>query len=461
MITEIVTKIDDMMYTWVLLFLLSAAGIYFSVQTGFIQLRRFPDAIRGLSKKNEENKAITPFRALMVSTASRVGIGNIAGVSTAIALGGAGSVFWMWLLAILGGASSFIESTLGQIYKVRDGDVFRGGPSYYIEKGLHSRTWATVFAVCLVLTCGYGGNALQAFNIMDAIKYYIPNAQWMPMAVGVLLAVLSAIAIHGGSYRISRISSTIVPIMAGLYLLMSLAVVVLHLDAIPGIITAIFTKAFDFKAIGGGFTGSCMVYGIKRGLFSNEAGMGSAPNATSSAVVAHPVTQGLASVVSVFIDTILICTATAFILLLYGSDNTEQLKGVPYVQQALASQFGAAGIAFLTVSIFLFAFTSIIGNYFYAENGLRYITRNEKLLLVFRASVIGVVFLGAQMSFELAWGLADIFMGCMTVINLTAIFLLRKPAFACMEDYQMQRNAGKEPVFHAKNVGIDDAECWQ
>lgn len=460
MMTEMITQLDDFMYTWVLLFLLSAAGIYFSVRTGFIQLRRFPDAVRELFRKPIGDKTITPFRALMVSTASRVGIGNIAGVSTAIALGGAGSVFWMWLLAILGSASSFMESTLGQLYKVKDGDVYRGGPSYYIEKGLHSRRWGMVFAVCLVLTCGYGGNALQAFNIMDAVKYYIPKVDWMPAVVGILLAALSAVAIHGGSYRISRISSAIVPVMAGVYLLMSLTIVVLHLDAIPGVIFSIFAQAFDFHAIAGGFTGSCMVYGIKRGLFSNEAGMGSAPNATSSAIVSHPVKQGLASVVSVFIDTILICTATAFILLLYGSENVEQLKGVPYVQQALASQFGDAGIAVLTISIFLFAFTSIIGNYFYAENGLRYITKNKTLLLLFRISVIAMVFLGAQMSFEVAWGLADIFMGCMTVINLTAIFLLRGKTFACLKDYEEQKAVGDDPVFHAYAVGISDVECW-
>lgn len=460
MLTQWVSQLDDWMYTWILMFLLTGAGAYFFIRTGFVQLRRFPDALRALAQKPKGEKQITPFRALMVSTASRVGIGNIAGVSTAIALGGAGSVFWMWLLAILGGASSFMESTLGQLYKVRDGDVCRGGPSYYIDKGLHSKTWAKVFGIFLVLTCGFGGNALQAYNIMDALRYYVPASLGMKLAVGLVLTVLCIATISGGSYRISRISSVIVPVMAGLYLLLSLTVVALHIQELPGLFREIFRQAFDFQAIFGGFTGSCMVYGMKRGLFSNEAGMGSAPNATSSAETDHPVSQGLSSVVSVFIDTILICTATALILLIYDGGGNAALKGVPYVQQALASQFGQAGIAFLTLAIFLFAFTSIIGNYFYAENGLRYLTRNPKLLKLFRSSVFIMVFFGAQMSFELAWGLADVFMGCMTIINLIAVFRLRKQVYTCLENYEQQRKAGLSPVFRAKDTDIAGTECW-
>ena len=420
----------------------------------------FSEAVRTLKVKHEKGMGITPFHALMISTASRVGIGNISGVSTAIALGGAGAVFWMWMLAVLGGASSFVETVLGQMYKVKDGELFRGGPSYYIKQGMGKPWLGVLFSVFLVLTCAYGANALQAYNIMDSLQYY-ELGNHMPVFVGIILTILTMIAVTGGSKRISKFSAIIVPIMAGLYLAMTLVMILSHIREVPHMVVHIFQDAFHFREIMGGFSGSCIVYGVKRGLFSNEAGMGSAPNAASSAITSHPVKQGLVSVVSVFLDTIVICSATAFMLLLSGVQGTERLKGMPFVQQAIQVQFGQWGVHVLTLSIFFFAFTSIIGNYYYAENGLRFITKNPICLKIFRLTVIGVVFFGAQMDFIVAWGLADIFMGCMALVNLAAIFSLKEPALQCMKDYEQQRKTGRNPVFLANKIGIENVECWK
>ncbi len=466
-LNDFLTSMNDFMYTYLLLFLLIGADVYFTFRTRFVQLRLLKNAFKVIGEKpqgDNSEKEVSSFQALMISTASRVGTGNIAGIATAIATGGPGAVFWMWIMALLGGASSFIESTLAQVYKVRDGENFRGGPSYYMEKALKKRWMGILFSILLILCFAYGFNGLQSFNISSAFSYYIPNYEdsIFPMIVGLLLAIATAFIIFGGVHRIGFISSVIVPIMAITYLLIGIYVVVFNITELPHIFGIIFKGAFDAKAIFGGFAGSAVVIGIKRGLFSNEAGMGSAPNASASASVSHPVKQGLVQIISVFIDTFLICTTTAMILLFSGVEGVAgTLDGIPYVQEAISANVGKWGIHFLTFSILAFAFSSVIGNYYYAESNILFIKNNKTVLFIFRISCLVAVFFGAQADFSLAWNIADITMGLMATVNIIAIVLLGNIAVKVLRDYEKQLKAGKNPVFHAKDVGIEHAECWE
>ena len=386
MFNNLLASLNDFLYSYILIFLLVAAGIYFSIRTKFVQFRLISDAIKALKEKAEKNdngKSVSSFQALMISTASRVGTGNIAGIATAIVAGGPGAVFWMWVMAIVGGASAFVESTLAQVYKVKDGKEFRGGPSYYIERALGKRWLGVLFSILLIACFAYGFNGLQTYNMSSALEYYIPNYSdtILPAVVGLLIAAATAFVIFGGVHRIGFISSVIVPIMAGIYILMGIFITLTNLDRVLEMFSLIFEGAFDFRAIFGGFAGSTVLIGIKRGLFSNEAGMGSAPNASATATVSHPVKQGMVQVLSVFIDTLMICTTTAFILLLSGVTGIpEKLDGIPYVQAAISANVGSLGIHFITFSIFAFAFTSLIGNYYYAESNILFIKNNRILL---------------------------------------------------------------------------------
>ena len=386
MLNNILSAVNDWMYTYLLLFLLVGTGIYFTIRTRFVQLRLLKESFHVLKEKaGEENgkKQVSSFQALMISTASRVGTGNIAGIATAIAAGGAGAVFWMWLMAVIGGASAFIESTLAQVYKVKDKEEFRGGPSYYMEKALGKRWLGILFSVLLIICFAYGFNGLQSFNMSSSLEYYIPGYSdtVYPMLVGLILAVGTAFVIFGGVHRIGFITSVLVPIMAGAYLLIGLYTVITNITELPKVFSMIFSQAFDFKAFAGGMAGSAVVIGIKRGLFSNEAGMGSAPNASASASVSHPAKQGMVQVLSVFIDTLLICSATAMMLLLSGvQGESGVLDGIPFVQKAISANVGNWGIHFITLSIFAFAFSSLIGNYYYAESNILFIKNNKKLL---------------------------------------------------------------------------------
>ena len=466
MLNEVLTAINDFMYTYPLLLLLVGADIYFTIRTRFVQVRLLKNSIQVIGEKaQEENgkKQVSSFQALMISTASRVGTGNIAGIATAIAVGGPGSVFWMWLMALLGGASAFIESTLAQIYKVRDGEEFRGGPSYYMEKALKKRWLGILFSILLIICFAYGFNGLQSFNMSSALAYYIPNYSdsIFPVVVGFLLALATAFVIFGGVHRIGFISSIIVPVMAGCYLLMGLVTIILNITDMPHVFALIFKNAFDFQAIFGGLAGSAVVIGIKRGLFSNEAGMGSAPNASASASVSHPAKQGLVQVLSVFIDTLLICSATAMMLLLSGVEGVPgTLDGIPFVQKAISANVGNWGIHFITFSIFAFAFSSLIGNYYYAESNILFIKNNKILLFVFRITCLLAVFFGAQADFSVIWNIADITMGCMATVNIIAILLLGNIAIKVLKDYEKQLKSGKDPEFHAKKVGIENTDCW-
>lgn len=458
---DILTKMNDIMYTYILIILLVGSGVYFTIRTKGVQFRLFKDGMKAImepkAREEEGKKKVSSFQALMISTASRVGTGNIAGIATAIATGGPGAVFWMWLMALLGGASAFVESTLAQTYKVRENGQFRGGPSYYMEKALGKRWMGVLFSVLLIICFAYGFNGLQAYNMSSALEYYIAdysNTIW-PKAVGLVLAVLTGLIIWGGTHRIGVISSVLVPGMASVYIIMGLVTMIMNITELPGVIAMIVKDAFDVKSIMGGFAGSAVVVGIKRGLFSNEAGMGSAPNASASADVEHPVKQGLVQVISVFIDTILICSSTAFMLLLSDVKGVKDvLDGIPFVQAAISNNVGEWGIHFITVAIFAFAFTSVIGNYCYAESNILFIKNNKVVLFVFRVTCLLAVFLGAQADFKLVWNIADITMGFMAIVNIIAIFMLSKVAFKVLAHYEQQRKEGKNPVFYEDEVGI-------
>ncbi|MDO4182874.1 MAG: alanine/glycine:cation symporter family protein [Coriobacteriia bacterium] len=470
MLVNLTGEIDTIMYTYILVILLVVAGVYFTIRTKGVQIRYFVDMFKHITEKKhvkEGEKAVSSFQAMMVSTASRVGTGNIAGVATAIAMGGPGAIFWMWLMAIFGAASAFVESTLAQTWKVKNKDgSFRGGPAYYIEQVLHQRWLGIIFAISLILCFAFGFNGLQAYNTASSLEHYFPDyaTNGMAVGVGVFLAALTAFTIFGGSSRISTITSVVVPVMAIIYILLALVATITNVGSLPSVFGYIFQNAFDFQSIFGGFAGSCVMLGIKRGLFSNEAGMGSAPNAAAAASVSHPVKQGLIQSLSVYIDTLLLCTCSAMMVMVFYVQDpaiATALNGIPLVQAAVNNSFGEIGIHVVTFAIWCFAFSSIIGNYFYAESNFIFITKNKMALFIFRLVCVVVVFVGACNSFDLAWNLADIFMGLMAIINLIVIIILGKWAFKLLDDYSAQRKAGKDPVFVASNIeGLPQTECW-
>ena len=448
---------SNFLYSTILIALLSVTGLYFTIRTRGVQLRLLREALRVIAEPKADHKGVSSFQALMISTASRVGTGNIAGVATAIASGGPGAIFWMWLMAIIGGASAFVESTLAQVYKVKVGDEFRGGPAYYIQYGLGRRWLGVVFALLLILCFGFGFNGLQSFNAAQAFTFYLGanfESRHFDLLIGFILAGMTAFVIFGGVHRISFISSVVVPVMAVGYLGLGAWIILRNLTILPQALAMIFQAAFDWQAIFSGFAGSCIAYGVKRGLFSNEAGMGSAPNAAATANVSHPAKQGLVQMMSVFIDTLLICSTTALILLLSGVPGSEALSGMPFVQSAVYQQAGYLGIHFITFSILTFAFSSIIGNYYYAESNLLFIKESKPLLALFRLSVVLMVFLSASASFDFIWNLADVLMGLMALVNIVAILWLGRVALAVLADYTRQKDAGLDPVFRAKDVHL-------
>ncbi len=467
LLVSITGTINDFMYTYILVFLLVGTGIYFTIRTKGVQFRYLKDMFTVLTEKKHVagGKSVSAFQALMVSTASRVGTGNIAGIATAIALGGPGAVFWMWLMALIGGASAFVESTLAQMYKVRGKDgEFRGGPAYYIQQAIGKRWLGIVFALALIVCFAYGFNALQSYNMSSALEYYIPGyaETKAPLALAIVLSALTAFVIFGGTHRVSFLSSIIVPIMALAYIALALFVTITHLGDIPAVFSLVFASAFDFQSITGGFAGSVVVIGIKRGLFSNEAGMGSAPNAAAAASVSHPCKQGLAQTLSVFIDTLVICTCSAMmVLVFFVNGDPGNLNGMPLVQQSVNSSVGEFGIHFITFAIFAFAFSSLIGNYFYAESNIKFIHDSPLLLNAFRVTCLIAIFLGAQSSFDLAWNFADIVMGIMAFINIVSILFLGKWALRALDDYSEQRRRGVDPVFVADSIeGLPPTQCW-
>lgn len=464
-IDSVVNAISGVLYRpYVVPLILLAAGLFFTIRTGLMQLRLFGESVRVVSEKPVKLNGTSSFAALMVSTASRVGTGNIMGVSTALCLGGAGAIFWMWVTAILGGASAFVESTLAQIYKKRDADGSSyGGPSYYMADALKQRWLGVIFAVVLILTYVVGYNMLAAYNTQDTFRAFSFYGKATPAVIGGILAVLFAICVLGGGKRLTKVTSVLVPLMGILYVLVSLFVVVTHIGSLPHVFAAIFRSAFDGKAIFGGFSGSCVMWGIKRGLYSNEAGMGSAPNAAAAADVHHPVKQGLVQMLSVFIDTLLICSATAFLCLFSGVEPTAEAAGAAYVQASTQTALGDFGTVFVAVAVSLFAFTTLLGNYYYTEGCLRFLFRrspSKTFMLVFRLIATALVFLGAVISAGLAWDTADLLQALMVIINVPVILILAKPALAALKDYEAQKRAGKDPIYKAAANGVQGTDFW-
>ncbi len=458
MLEQVVSNISNVLYSYILIIMLVAGGIYFTLRTKFVQFRLLGEQLRAVMEKPDEKGGVSSFQALMVSTASRVGTGNIIGVSTAICMGGFGSVFWMWIIAIVGSASAFVESTLAQIYKKKSADGFHGGPAYYIEGALKNRPLAIVFSICLILTYAFGFNMLASYNLQSTFSPYgFYNAEKTPWIIGLVLAVIVGYCLMGGGKRIIKVTSFLVPVMGVVYILVALFIVFTNISTMPSIFSRIFTEAFDLSAIFGGFSGSCVMYGIKRGLFSNEAGVGSAPNASATADVNHPVKQGLVQILSVFIDTLLVCTATAFMCMCSGIEPTVANSGAPYVQEALQKTLGSFGPVFITVAMILFAFTTLLGNLYYVDQCWCYIFKKlpgKAFMNVYHIVAALVIFAGSVLSADLLWNIADITMGAMAVINVPVILILGKYSIRALEDYEKQRKQGKEPVFRVKNIGL-------
>ena len=470
---ELITQINDAIWGYVLIGGLIICGIWFTWKTKGVQFRMVGEMLRlladsatsgtdSLSDKDKNQKHISSFQAFAVSVATRVGTGNLAGVATAIAIGGPGAVFWMWVIALIGSATAFIESTLGQLYKQRQKDSFVGGPAYYIKRGLHCNWMAYLFAVLITITFGLSYNSIQSNTICGAMYEAFG---WNPLLVGSILSVVALIIIFGGLQRIANVSVVMVPLMAIGYFILVAVIIIMNIEHIPHVLKVIITNAFGLEQGVGGTIGATIMNGVKRGLFSNEAGEGSAPNVAAAATVSHPVKQGLIQALGVFTDTLLVCSCTAFMILISGLYSTPDLNGIALTQAALNSEIGAFGPTFIAIAILLFAFSSIIGNYYYGEANIRFMTSSNAVLTVYMVFSGGVlVMFGAMASLEIVWNLGDLCMAMLTACNLVAIVRLGKYAFKLLEDYRQQkRNGIKEPTFHRSQMPEieKDLMCWE
>lgn len=456
--------INDVLWSYILIIMLLGCAIWFTFKTRFVQFHMIKEMIKLLGDSTEKTKNgekhISSFQAFAVSLASRVGTGNLAGVATAIAVGGPGAVFWMWIIALLGASSAFVESTLAQLYKRRGKDSFIGGPAYYMERGLGLRWMGVFFAVLISITFGFAFNSVQSNTICAAWEGAFGFDHRI---IGGILTVLTILIIFGGIQRIAKVSSIIVPVMALGYVALALGIVLFNIGKLPAVLELIINNAFGWEQAIGGSIGAALMQGIKRGLFSNEAGMGSAPNVAATADVSHPVKQGLIQTLGVFTDTLIICTCTAFIILFSGAPLDGSVNGVQLTQHALTNEVGSVGSIFVAIAILLFAFSSIIGNYYYGEANIRFVTQKRSVLFTYRLLVGGMVMFGALASLDLAWSLADITMGLMTICNLIAISLLSRQAFLLLKDYIAQKQKGIiSPVFDKNSIPelTDKAECW-
>ncbi len=475
---ELITSINDAVWGYVLILALVGCGVWFTVKTRFVQFRMVGEMLRLLTDSAVDtveqqltansqqpiarSKHISSFQAFAVSVATRVGTGNLAGVASAIAIGGPGAVFWMWVIALMGSATAFVESTLAQLYKQKHRDSFIGGPAYYIQRGLKKRWMAIAFAILITLQFGLSNNSVQANTICSAMQEAFGLS---PILVGCMLAAVGLFIVFGGIQRIAHVCAVLVPVMAIGYLILGIVVIVMNIGLIPQVFKAIVFDAFGIQQIAGGSVGVAIMVGVKRGLFSNEAGEGSAPNVAATASVSHPVKQGLIQALGVFTDTLLVCSCTAFIILISGLYNVPGLNGIALTQSALQSEVGSLGPVFVAIAIFLFAFSSIIGNYYYGEANIRFITPNTKVMTVYRICSAGVmVIFGAIASFDLVWNIVDLFMAFLTACNLFAIVMLGRYAFRLLDDYRSQKRRGiKEPTFHRSQLPEieQDIECWE
>ncbi|GEN83113.1 sodium:alanine symporter [Sporosarcina luteola] len=450
---------NDFLWTYILIGLLLAIGLYFTFRTKFVQIRLFREMFRLIFEKKGSDHGVSAFQAFTISAASRVGTGNVTGVALAIGIGGPGAVFWMWVIAVIGMATAFVESTLAQVYKVRDGNTFRGGPAYYMEKALGLRKLGVVFAILLTLSFGFIFNSVQSNTISQSFHDVFNLPYWV---VGLILVALTAVIIFGGVHRIVKVTQSIVPIMAVFYLLIALFVVAINITEIPAMIALIFEHAFGIKEMAGGGVGAAMMQGVRRGLFSNEAGMGSVPNAAATANVTHPAKQGLVQSLGVFFDTIIICSATAFIIILAGLYDKGEESGILLTQSSMAVHVGSWAPYFVAIAIMFFAFSSIVGNYYYGETNIEFIKAHKSWMTMYRIVVLGMVMFGAMAKVDIVWSMADLFMGLMAIMNLLVILLLGKVAFKVLDDFTAQRRQGKNPVFKASTIpGLKGAECWE
>lgn len=455
----LVGPLNNFLWTYILIAVLLVLGVYFTVRTRFVQVRLFKEMFRLIVEKKDNNDGVSPFQAFTISAASRVGTGNVTGVALAIGIGGPGAVFWMWVIAIIGMATAFIESTLAQVYKVKDGDTFRGGPAYYMEKALGLRKLGIVFAILLTLCFGFIFNAVQSNTISQSFMDVFGLKDWI---IGLVLVIATAIIIFGGVKRIVKVTEIVVPIMATFYIVIAFYIVVTNITQIPEVFNLIIGHAFGLREVVGGGIGAAMMQGIRRGLFSNEAGMGSVPNAAATANVSHPAKQGLVQSLGVFFDTIIVCSATAFIIILAGLYTTGESDGIVLTQESMALHVGAWAPYFVAIAILFFAFSSIIGNYYYGETNIEFIKANKNWMTVYRFLVLGMVMFGAMAKVSVVWDMADLFMGLMAVINLVVIALLGSVAFKVLEDFNKQRKQGLNPVFKASSIpGLKGAECWE
>ncbi len=469
---ELITQLNDTIWGVGLVGALVICGLWFTIKTKGVQFRMIGEMFRlltdsatstigNLTDKQIQRKHVSSFQAFAVSVATRVGTGNLAGVATAIAVGGPGAIFWMWVIALLGSATAFVESTLGQLFKKRHKDSFIGGPAYYIMHGLHCKWMAYLFAILITITFGLSYNSIQSNTICGAMQEAFG---WNPMVVGAILAAIALFIVFGGIHRIAHVSSILVPIMAIGYFILAIVIVMMNLEHIPHVLKVIVTNAFGLEQGLGGALGATIMNGVKRGLFSNEAGEGSAPNVAATATVTHPIKQGLVQALGVFTDTLLVCSCTAFVILISGLYDVPELNGIALTQAALGSEIGSFGPIFIAVAIFLFAFSSIIGNYYYGEANIRFMTSSETALAIYRIFSGGVfVIIGALASLEFVWNLGDLCMALLTICNLIAIVTLGKYVFRLLDDYKTQKRQGiKEPVFHRKQLPeiAEELECW-
>ncbi|WP_267242679.1 alanine/glycine:cation symporter family protein [Streptomyces sp. PR69] len=465
---SVIVDVNDVFWTYLLIPLVVGAGLYFTLRSKGVQIRLLPEMFRVLKDRPalgaDGKKPVSSFGAFTISAAARVGTGNIAGVATAITLGGAGAVFWMWVMALIGAASAFVESALAQLYKVRgEGGTFRGGPAYYMQRALGKRWLGLLFAVVITLTFGFVFNAVQSNTIVSVAGTSFGSGEenWFAPVTGVAVAVLLGLVIFGGVRRIASVTQLLVPFMAVIYLVLGLVVVVLNIADVPRVLADIVGGAFGVREVAGGAIGAAIQNGIRRGMFSNEAGLGSAPNASATANVSHPVKQGLVQSLGVFFDTLLICSMTAFIILT-SNPSLSGRQGADLTQSALQTTLGDWAGHVLTAVVFMLCFSTLIGNYYYGESNIEFMTRKRWVLPSYRVLVLVTVVLGALGSVSVVWNLADVFMGVMALINLLAILPLSAIAFRLLSDYQAQRRTGVDPVFTADRLpGLTGVECWQ
>ncbi|MFX3631747.1 MAG: alanine/glycine:cation symporter family protein [Candidatus Pristimantibacillus sp.] len=456
---SMITATNDFLWSKILIILLIGVGLYFTIRSKFVQLGMFKEMFVVLKGSNVKSKdSISSFQAFCISMAARVGTGNITGIAIAISLGGPGAIFWMWIIAIIGSASSFIESTLAQVYKVKDKNGFRGGPAYYMEQGLNKRWMGSLFAVLITLSFGLVFNAVQSNTITVAFENSFGINR---IIVGLIMAIAFATIIFGGIKRIARMSEYIVVVMAVVYIGAALCIVLINITKMPEVLALIMKSAFGLEQVVGGSFGAVILQGVKRGLFSNEAGMGSSPNAAATATTSHPVKQGLMQALGVLIDTLVICSSTAFIILLSDAYKQPGLDGIKLTQAALSEHIGSWASGSLAIMVFLFAFSTLIGNYYYGETNIEFLKSKKSLVVWYRYSVLAMILFGSVAQVQLVWDLADLFMGLMVIVNLVAIFLLSKVAFAALSDYKRQKREGKDPVFFKDSIkGLENVECW-